>query len=200
MVTRRNASRQRAALPAAASPPGVDSPDQSNPVGAGSGLGGPVDYVSDLAGWQAPNYMPGSPMRLPGLVRGPVSPLIASVPSSAVPTPSLTAATVVIDPHHYANMVSGVVSPVSQAAIQVPFLTTPAALRNALQFRNTHATANIYIDFQQSASVNSPIKIAAGQTYLYDEVVPQNDVYAFADAAGVTLAYAFSNIAGTPPP
>lgn len=213
MVTRRNASRQRATAPAPAdtAPAGVgplapgerltsltQSPDQSDPIGEGSGLGGPVDWASDLAPWRSPQYVPGAPQRLPGLVRGPISPLIGAA-SATTPTPSVSSATTVLDPHHYANVVSGVLN-VTQNATQAPFLLQPASLRNMLSLRNGNAAGNIYIDFQQSASANSPIKIVPGQTYLFDEVVPQNDIYAFADAPALVLCFSSSNIAGIPPP
>lgn len=158
------------------------------------GIGDPLAYASDLAGWRSPQFVPGSPQRMPGLARGPVSPLIGVPPSATVPTPTMSLATTVLDPHHYAAVTEGTTPGSTTSGAGSAFITQPAGLRNMLLLRNPSTNAgNIYIGFGNPASLNSSLAITPGQTYLFDEVVPQNDLYAFS-AAGETLVYAFSNI------
>lgn len=202
MVTRRNISRQPQPAPAPAMSAAdalAASPNQSDPYDpANPGFGRPLDYTSDLAGFRHPQFLEGAPHRLPGVVRGPLSNFInapagsALAPTSGVLMPPATQ-TGVFDPHHYAQVNSTSI-PVPTTATQTPFLTQPATLRNMLAMRNPNATANIFIDFGQSASALSTIRIAPGQTLLFDEVVPQDDLYCFADAAAATLSFAYSNI------
>lgn len=104
------------------------------------------------------------------------------------------------DPHHYANVVGGFFNPgvVLAPNTLVPFLLSPPGKRNMLTLRNANALggANIYIDFGKIANAFSPLFIVPGQTVLFDTVVPQNDLYAFSDAAGTAgLAFSYSNIA-----
>lgn len=201
MITRRVVSRQpHAALPAplSAADALAASPNQSDPLDPSDpGFGRPLGFTSDLAGFRHPQYLEGAPNRLPGVVRTPLPGFVNAPPGSALAgTPALPAPSAqsgIYDPHHYAQVNSTNV-PVAQTAVQIPFLTQPATFRNLLALRNPNAVANIYIDCGQSASVLSTIKIAPGQTLLFDEVVPQDDLYAFADAAGATLSFAFSNI------
>lgn len=165
----------------------------------------PVDLASQLEPWAHPQFLPGNPHRIPPpnqRVRFPVSPLIGSqfADGSLSPPPPVlgsfpTADTnASVDPHHYASVLS-LYSPVPTVSPSVPFLTQPASKRNLLILRNDSAAANIYIDFGKSASAQSTLKITPGQTFLFDEVVPQDDLYYFADAAAGFLAYSYSNIA-----
>lgn len=169
---------------------GAAAPSPANPVGPG------VDYQSDIAGWRHPQYMPATPHRLPSLSPGFVLPSGSTSGNAPIVTPGGPGSqTGILDPHHYARIASGNF-PVVQTAAQALFLAAPPGFRNFLVLRGLAANAgNVYVDFNQSASVNSPIKIEADQTYLFDEVVPQDDLYAFADAAGCFLVFAFSNIA-----
>lgn len=204
MVARRIVSRQ--AGPDIAPPAsGLDLPPSvgdDGSHGAPGGIGTPLDAASLLGGWRHPQYLESSPHRLPGVVRKSTQPLIfaSGAPSAIAPLTTPTVGVPIdqdgmFDPHHYARMNSGNIG-LLVVAPSAPFLTAPATYRNALVLRNGHATANMYIDFGQPASLLSPLKIAPGQTLLFDVVVPQDDLYAFADVAGATLVYAFSNIPG----
>jgi hypothetical protein len=79
----------------------------------------------------------------------------------------------------------------------IKFLDQPIGKRNFLGFRNA-STSNqiIYIDFSSQATVNSWLQLTPGTTILFDTVVPQDDLYAIADAAGGQLAYAYSTFGG----
>jgi len=201
MATKRDVRRRlHAAAPAAAvTTYPNDGNDPSTP--GEPGIGQPLQYASDLAPWRSPQYVPGAPQRMPGFVRGPVAPLIGAPPSATTPTPGVGTATVVLDPHHYANVVEATTTPSATAGVGTPFLTQPAGLRNYLELRNPDTnTGDIFIGFQNPASSLSSIRITPGQTYLWDTVVPQNDLYAFGEVAGELLVYSFSNIAGALPP
>lgn len=165
--------------------------------------GDPADLlINQLEGFQHPQFLPGNPHRLPPAsqrLRFPVSTLIGSpgsglniAPDPLIPT--YPDAVPTIDPWHVASMISLYI-PVPQTVVQVPFLTQPASRRNLLILRNDSLAANIFIDFAKSASAQSALRIAPGQTFLFDEVVPQDDLYCFADAAAGNLAFSYSNIA-----
>lgn len=80
----------------------------------------------------------------------------------------------------------------------ISVLPTPNMLRNFLGFRNDSATANIYIEFGNIASPFSWVKLAAGQIMLIDERVPQDEVYAYGDAADAFLVLVQSTTPGIP--
>ena len=101
---------------------------------------------------------------------------------------------IVFDEHHYARL-NGSLTVNIPAGTSVLALAGPSSLRNLLQFRNPGATDPIYIDFGGSADANSILSLAAGDQVLYDTVVPQDDVYAFATVDSV-LIIAYSTIPG----
>jgi hypothetical protein len=78
----------------------------------------------------------------------------------------------------------------------VKFLDAPIGKRNMLGFRNASATQVLYIDFNSQATTGSWLAIQPGILVLFDSVVPQDDLYVIADAAGATLAYAYSTFPG----
>lgn len=169
--------------------------DESQGVGAGF----PVDYSSDIAAWRSPQYLTGAPHRLPApVVRTPLpliglQPAAGDVDAAASASVAAPASTPISDPHHYAQVSSNLI-PVTQNATQTPFLTQPSGRRNLLGLRNPAAAGNIYIDFGQSASAGSWLQVGPGIQILFDEVVPQDDLYCFADTPGLTLAFAYSNL------
>lgn len=168
---------------------GAPAPSAANPFGPG------VDYQSNIAGWRHPQYMPASPHRLPSLSPGFVLPSGSTSGNAPILAPGPGSQTGILDPHHYAKIASGNIIASVLAAAPL-FLAAPPGYRNFLLVRCPAANAgNVYLDFNQPASANSPIKIEADQTYLFDEVVPQDDLYAFGDAAGQVLIFAYSNIA-----
>jgi hypothetical protein len=169
----------------------------------------PVDLASPLDAWDSPQFIPGHPHNLPakGALPSPSfllggTQLLDAPPSSPQTTnatgPAAAPSNKIFDPHHYASVITGILNPVSTLQQNAVFLNAPANRRNMLSLRNASATggANIYIDFNASAQVNSPYKIVPGQTLLFDVVVPQDDLYAFADAASGVLAYSYSTISG----
>lgn len=99
------------------------------------------------------------------------------------------------DLHHYAKFNGEIAVAVPNgSAIQVA--GQPSTLRNMMQMRNASATANVYVSFGGSASLNSLLKLLPGDQILYDVVCPQDDVSAYADAASALLVFAQSTIPG----
>ena len=96
------------------------------------------------------------------------------------------------DPWHMQNLVE-IPFVVGTTSIQV--LPPSDSPRNGLGFRNSGAT-NIYVSFGAPASLNSWLKLTAGQIIFFDVGVSQNDVNAFSDAAGGGLIVAFSTMNG----
>lgn len=149
----------------------------------------PVGLLHSQEPVDAPQRMPGAPIMFP-----PALPNIR--PSGYAPSAGDTPAPggeTINDPHHYAQ-VTDLSTPVLQVSNQL--LQQPVSKRNYLMFRNSSATANIFIGFGANASLDSTLKLSPGTIVLYDVVVPQNDIYVIADAAGATLSYSYSNIAG----
>lgn len=102
--------------------------------------------------------------------------------------------TEVFDPHRYARLVGEQTIAVAIVAPGTRVLTEPDTRRNMLLLRNASATANVYVSFGNEASLNSPIILTPGQMVLFDTVVPQDDVFAFADAAAAFITVAQSVI------
>jgi hypothetical protein len=143
----------------------------------------PVSFIAaDRLPWDAPQRMPGGPsMRKPmvDLNGQPVS------PDQSVPTAAIG------DQWHSARIVSGQALVPNLASVK--FLDIPPERRNLLMFRNYSANANVYIEFGRDASDDSVIRLTPNTMMLFDVVVPQDDVYAFGDAANAILSYAYSN-------
>lgn len=101
---------------------------------------------------------------------------------------------IVFDEHHYARINGSLVINIP-AGTSVLAVAGPSSLRNFLQFRNPSTTDPIYIEFGDQADANALLSLAPGDQVLYDTVVPQDDVYAFATVASV-LILAYSTIPG----
>lgn len=103
----------------------------------------------------------------------------------------------ILDAHHYANIVEQVVS-VTQSTDPASQLILPApdGRRNWLSFRNASggAAPNVYLGFGNTATANSVLKLADGDIFLFDSVVQQNDVYAWADGASAVLSFQYSHV------
>ena len=54
----------------------------------------------------------------------------------------------------------------------------------------------LYIEFNAQATTGAWLAITQGQLVLFDTVVPQDDLYVVAGAAGAVLAYAYSTFNG----
>ena len=79
----------------------------------------------------------------------------------------------------------------------IKFLDQPIGKRNMLGFRNASTAAqNLYIEFNGVATTGAWLKLTPGTIVLFDSVVPQDDLYVISDAAGGTLAYAYSTFPG----
>jgi hypothetical protein len=146
----------------------------------------PVQYVSDLLPWESPTFIPGSPHNLP------------SRPEPGLQTTTRTSASAdtqnIREIYRYASVTS---LSVTIGTTSFKFLDQPIGKRNFLGFRNAStASQNIYIDFSSNATTGSWLLLAPGTTILFDTVVPQDDLYAIADAAGGQLAYAYSTFGG----
>lgn len=178
---------------------GKARPELAVVPGNDAGIGRPVGLVSDLAGWRAPQYLPGSPHRLPGQVRRPGAPLIGGMGGpQASSLPPAVPTTPVSDAWHKASMTSVLVNvgAIGSAASLVPFLTMGGTPRNLLTLRNLIGAAGVlYIDFNQPATANSPLVLAAGQTFLFDMGVPQDDLYVAGSVAGLAMPFAYSTLA-----
>lgn len=135
---------------------------------------------------------PGNPQDIPpmprGLRRGRVTPnLDGGLPISPV-----------FDESDYPVFNGSVAIPLPNS-ISTLVLARPNALRNALVLRNAATTANIYINFGGgSASLLSIIRIVPGNHVLFDRRVPQDEVYAFSDAADGVIVIANAQTPGTP--
>ena len=185
----------------------------------------PVGFIAELTPWGHPQYIPGqsAQQRPPGAVMDPADatrggfspsglplsnvnsfPMLDNTPGGGVgpataapstPTaPSILPTQPVRDPHHYAQMIS---LNFAIATTSAKIIDQPPSKRNLLMLRNTSATANIYVEFAKDATVaNTVLRITPNTVILFDVVVPQDDIYAIADAASATLSVSFSTIAG----
>lgn len=87
--------------------------------------------------------------------------------------------------------------------VSAKLLDAPNTYRNFLHIRNASGVggANIYVEFGNDALIDgagiagSILRLAPNEQFLCDAVVPQDDIYAIADAAGGLLVIAFSVIA-----
>ena len=173
-----------------------------NPVGSDAPR---VEYINPLNGWVAPQFIPGAPGNLPANKNRPPLRVFESgampmleAPAGNVGMPSVgpqfTDAQQVEESYRYARMISGqFAAPVTQDNTQL-FLTSPVGKRNILVLRNASVTANLYIDFGKFANANSPFLLQPTQTLQFDVVVPQDDLYVFADAAAGLLIFSYSTI------
>lgn len=93
--------------------------------------------------------------------------------------------------HSYANVID---ISVGVGIVSLRVLDQPAGLRNLLMMRNASLTQTIFIGFAKEATAESTIAIAAGQTLLFDMVVPQDDIWALSSVAGGVLSIGYSTI------
>lgn len=102
-------------------------------------------------------------------------------------------AATVRDPHRAAWPVELTAAPANGVSALV--LDQADGIRNLLMFRNASASANVYLGFGRAASTSSILALAPGDIVLFDTVCPQCEIHAMADAAGASLAIAFSQYA-----
>ena len=182
----------------------------------------PVGFLADNTPWGHPQYIPGqsAQQRPPAPVVDnsapgdgfyksslPASnvnsfPLMDNTPGGSIngvaapttpPAPGMGKPEPIRDAHHYAQMIS---LAVNVATTSAKFLDQPPTKRNILMLRNNSASANIYVEFGKDATTNSVLRITPNTVILFDVVVPQDDLYAIADAASAVLSFSFSTILG----
>jgi hypothetical protein len=88
---------------------------------------------------------------------------------------------------------------VSNAAPGTLAVAAPPTFRNFLGLRNASATANVYVEFGNEASLNSFVRLAPDEIILFDAAVPQDDVFTFADDVNAFLIVAQSVFTITEP-
>lgn len=140
----------------------------------------PIEWVGTREAFTPPQTVPPVPMTVPGVAR-----------KGRLSSPGAGAITEVRNDHAYATVLDASVAVTTASA---KFLDSPTGLRNLLMIRNSSATANVFIGFGRDATTQSTLQIAAGQTVIFDTVVPQDDLYVIGDAAG-SLSFAYSVIA-----
>ena len=142
----------------------------------------PVGYLSDLEPWNSPTYIPPSPHNLPAETAG---------VSSDVPGSSFN----VSESYRYASIID---LTFTTGLTSVKFLDAPIGRRNLLGFRNNSGMTgeNIFIGFGRDATINSWLRLTPGTIILFDTVVPQDDLYAIAEAGTPNLGYIYSTFPG----
>lgn len=150
-----------------------------------------------------PQFLPNRPFVFPGTYRSGSRWLGgapfpggqgAPQPGSNIIAPPAPAAPI-NDPWHVAEPITGVAGAAVVGQSQL-ILPRNSVKRNLLGFRNTAAAggANVFIDFGQPAQANSFLKLTPGQTMLFDEVVPQSDIWAQGDANNWALTFIYSTV------
>ncbi len=143
----------------------------------------PVSYLSDRMPWSAPATIGPNPHNLP------------SRPSPTTTNQPLLPDTVAVrEVYRYASLQD---LQVTVGTTSFKFLDAPIGKRNLLAFRNASTGGQvIYIGFGRDANTSSFLGLTAGTLVLFDTVVPQDDLYCLASAAGAVLAYAYSTFSG----
>lgn len=140
---------------------------------------------SDWLPWSNPNFIPGAPHNLPSRPDA----AVAASTSAGVPGDTFN----IRENYRYASLIT--VS-LTVGTTSLKFLDQPIGKRNFLGFRNASGTQNLYIEFNGTATTGSWLQLTPGAIVVFDSVVPQDDLYVVADAAGVTFAYAYSTFPG----
>lgn len=154
--------------------------------------------LSPLLALNVPQVLPsGYPHNLPPLRDRPrFNPFTGLDPSAPVPGPGVPPGLEIFgifDPHHYAELIEGVVAVGVISQLIIPL---PGNRRNLLAIRNSSpGTENIFVGFGSPASTASWLRLETNQIVLFDAVVPQNDVWVICDAATGQVSYAHSTIA-----
>ena len=141
-----------------------------------------LNQPSDLLPWSSPTYIPGAPHNLPK------RPEQTTSERSGIST--IGESVNVRNNYQYASLVT---AGLTVGTTSIKFLDQPIGKRNLLSFRNASAGGQtIYIEFNAQATTGAWLALTAGTIILFDAVVPQDDLYAIASAAGGQLAYAYS--------
>lgn len=128
-----------------------------------------------------PQQMPTAPRRLP---RGRFRPgLDNDAPIADI-----------FDESRYVKLNGSLLVPIGLASTNV--LPAPNQLRNFVGFRNASATANIYVEFGNTASTNSWLYLIPNTMMILDDGIPQDEIFAIADAASAFLVVVQSSTPG----
>lgn len=139
----------------------------------------PVEWLNNREPWSTPQYIPGAPHNLP---------------SKPTTSPGIGGDVLnVREGYRYASLTEVAIT---IGTTSVKFLDQPIGKRNMLGFRNASSVQNIYISWNSDATLSSWLKLTPGAVMLFDTVVPQDDVYAIADAASAVLVYVYSTFPG----
>ncbi|NBU71054.1 MAG: hypothetical protein EBS53_06315 [Bacteroidetes bacterium] len=145
----------------------------------------PVSYLSERLPWSAPSIIGPAPHNLPSRPQ----------PGTTQQNVQITTETLnTRETYRYANLID---LNVTVGTTSFKFLDAPIGKRNQLGFRNASSgTQVIYIGFGRDATTSNWLALAAGTIILFDAVVPQDDLYCVASAAGAILAYVYSTFPG----
>ena len=149
-----------------------------------------VNWLSPLEAWSSPTFISGAPHNLP---KDTASSAIATAQNTA--QFSFDGQTInARETYRYASLQD---ISLTVGTTSVKFLDAPIGKRNMLGFRNASTgTQNIFIGFGAQATTSAWMKLMPGQIVLFDDVVPQDDLYVIADGASATFAYAYSTFGG----
>lgn len=147
----------------------------------------PFQYLNQRDPWGVPQYIPPSPNNLP----------VRPEPGAVQNTTQTIASGSTVDIREIYRYASVVTVSLNVGTTSIKFLDAPIGKRNFLGFRNASTGAQtLYIDFNAQATTGAWLALAAGTLVLFDTVVPQDDLYVIASAAGGVLAYAYSTFPG----
>lgn len=146
----------------------------------------PFEYLNQRMPWGVPQYVPPSPNNLP----------VRPEPGAAPNTTQTISTGQTVDTREVYRYASVVTVSLNVDTTSIKFLDAPIGKRNFLGFRNASATQTLYIDFNANATTGAWLALTAGTLVLFDTVVPQDDLYVVASAAGGVLAYAYSTFPG----
>lgn len=152
----------------------------------------PIRPFPGLTPWSQPQSLD----QLPRDYTPAMGPIVGRIAPGGQPyTPGELAPDVqsVYDAHRYARLSGSARLPVGTASGLI--LAAPPTRRNFLVIRNISATANVFVDFGIAAdATRTPIRLIPNAILVFDDVVPQDDVFAVADAAAGVVGLSFSNV------
>ena len=144
-----------------------------------------VEWASQREPWDTPQRFEGSP-------NAPISTQVAGLVLPKAPSlPIAPQATAIYDKSRFPMISEQIVACPQNSNL---FLSAPANKRVMLLLRNVSAAANVFVSFGTQASANSILRLTPNTIILMDAVVPQNDLYSFADAANGFLVYAYNDL------
>lgn len=162
--------------------------------------GPPVSSGPYLDAWPTVNSPQGNrPQRAQfGVGDGPM-PVTASVSAGGATVPPTSVS--VYDLTQF--VVIGGSKPFSVPQVSTLIIEAPPGYRNYLHLRNASGEdgANLYVEFGANAIADatgvagSGIRLEPNEQILWDDKIPQDDLYAIADAAGGLLVVSFGVIA-----